>query len=61
MRELADYTPRQLADSTVAARLNGYVAGRGTIEQLAAERTSFGLSPATLVRLEQLVRGKQRA
>ena len=28
MRELADYKPRDLVDSTVAARLNGYVARR---------------------------------
>ena len=55
MRELAGYTPRQLVDSTVAARLNGYVAGRGTLAQLQAELASFGLSAAASAHLERLV------
>ena len=45
MRELADDKPRDLVDSTVAARLNGYVARRGSIGQLRDEIASFGISP----------------
>lgn len=45
MRELADYKPRDFVDSTIAARLNGYVARRGSIGQLRDEIASFGLSP----------------
>jgi len=35
---------RQFVDSTTAARLNGYVGGFGTLEQLEGELESFGLS-----------------
>lgn len=45
MRELASYEPRAFVDSTVAARLNGYVARRGSVDQLQREIASFGLSP----------------
>lgn len=45
MRELAAYAPRAFVDSTVAARLNGYVARRGSVDQLQREIASFGLSP----------------
>jgi peptide-methionine (S)-S-oxide reductase len=45
MRELAAYQPRAFVDSTVAARLNGYVARRGSLDQLQREIASFGLSP----------------
>lgn len=55
MRELAGYTPRQLVDSTVAARLNGHVAGRGTLAQLQAELPSLGLSREASAHLERLV------
>jgi peptide-methionine (S)-S-oxide reductase len=46
MEELRVQDPeeRQLVDSTAAARLNGYVGGFGTLEQLEAELESFGLS-----------------
>jgi peptide-methionine (S)-S-oxide reductase len=44
MREFAGYSPRQLVDSTVAARLNGYVGGRGTLARLRDELPGFGLS-----------------
>ncbi len=44
MRELADYPQRDFVDSTVAARLNGYVARRGSLDQLKGEIESFGLS-----------------
>jgi peptide-methionine (S)-S-oxide reductase len=56
MRELGDYSPRQLVNSHVAARLNGYVAGRGKLAQLHDELASFGLSPAAATHLERVVR-----
>jgi peptide-methionine (S)-S-oxide reductase len=55
MRELASYSPRQLVDSTVAARLNGYVAGRGTPAQLREELPALGLSRAANEHLARLV------
>lgn len=45
MRELAAYSPSAFVDSTVAARLNGYVARRGSLGQLRNEIEQFGLSP----------------
>lgn len=60
MRELAGYSPAQLVDSTVAARLNGYVAGRGTLAQLRDEIAAMGLSPPARAHLEQLVGGRER-
>jgi peptide-methionine (S)-S-oxide reductase len=53
MRELAGYSPQQLVDSTVAARLNGYVAGRTLVapDQIAA----LGLSTSAMAYLERLV------
>jgi peptide-methionine (S)-S-oxide reductase len=57
MQELADYTPQQLIDSTVAARLNGYVAGRGTPAQLRDDLARLGLSAAASAHLEKLVAG----
>jgi peptide-methionine (S)-S-oxide reductase len=46
MEELRVLFPqeRQFVDSTTAARLNGYVGGFGTLEQLEGELDSFGLS-----------------
>ena len=46
MEELRVLYPqeRQFVDSTTAARLNGYVGGFGTLEQLEGELDSFGLS-----------------
>jgi selenoprotein methionine sulfoxide reductase A-like protein len=58
--ELADYTPRELVESTVAARLNGYVAGRGTLAQLHDELPQFGLSAAAATYLERLVASRTR-
>lgn len=55
MRELADYSPAQLRESAVAARLNGYVAGRGTAARLADEISSFGLSRDASSYLERVV------
>jgi peptide-methionine (S)-S-oxide reductase len=55
MAELAEYSPRELVDSTVAARLNGYVAGRCSAEQLREELPRLGLSAAAGAHLERLV------
>lgn len=55
MAELADYSPRELVDSTVAARLNGYIAGRCDAAQLREELPRLGLSPAAGAHLEQVV------
>jgi peptide-methionine (S)-S-oxide reductase len=58
--ELADYTPRELVESTVAARLNGYVSGRGTLAQLHDELPQLGLSAAAATHLERLVASRTR-
>jgi peptide-methionine (S)-S-oxide reductase len=58
--ELADYTPRELVESTVAARLNGYIAGRGTLAQLHDELPQFGLSAAAATHLERRVASRAR-
>ena len=60
MRELAGYSPRELVNSTVAARLNGYVAGRGSPARLREEIGGFGLSPEGTVHLERLVAHRAR-
>jgi len=53
LREFGDYSPRQLVDSTVAARLNGYVGGRGKLTR--DELATFGLSAAATDRLARVV------
>jgi peptide-methionine (S)-S-oxide reductase len=58
--ELADYTPRELVESTVAARLNGYVSGRGKLAQLHDELPQLGLSAAGATYLERLVVSRTR-
>lgn len=60
VRELADLTPRAFVDSTVAARLNGYVAGRGSAARLREEIAGFGLSRAGSAHLEKLVAHRAR-
>lgn len=59
-REFADYMPAQFVDSRVAARLNGYVAGRGGPAQLREEIDSFGLSSAANGQLERVVAHRAR-
>ncbi len=61
MRELADYSAQELVDSTVAARLNGYVAGRGSAVRLQEELAGLGLSSAANAHLEHLVAQRTRA
>jgi peptide-methionine (S)-S-oxide reductase len=57
--ELDGYSPRELVDSTVAARLNGYVGGyvggRASIAQLREELPTLGLSARGATHLERLV------
>lgn len=60
MAELADYTPRELVESTIAARLNGYVSGRGTLAQLHGELPRLGVSAAAAAHLERLVAARAR-
>jgi peptide-methionine (S)-S-oxide reductase len=60
MTELADYTPHELVESTVAARLNGYLARHGTLAQLHDELPRLGLSAAAATHLERLVASRTR-
>ncbi len=48
--------PRDFVDSTLAARLNGYLGGYGRWEQLAKEIDTYGLNPANRRNLERVVR-----
>lgn len=56
LAEFAGYSPRELADSTLAARLNAYAYGHGTVDALAAELPSLGLSPEVARHLQRIVR-----
>ena len=60
MRELRVRYPgeREFVDSTVAARLNGYVGGFGSLEQLEQEMESFGLSEQAEQYLRKRVSGR---
>ena len=60
LAELADYTPRELVESTVAARLNGYISGQSTLAQLHDELPQLGLSAAAAMHLERLVASRTR-
>lgn len=44
LAEFSGYDPRAFTDSTVAARLNGYLGGHGGHAQLEAELSTFGLT-----------------
>jgi peptide-methionine (S)-S-oxide reductase len=57
MQELAGYTPRQLVDSTVAARLNSFAARRASHAQVMEELPRLGLSRAASDYLLKLNRG----
>ena len=60
MDELGTRYPeeRGFVDSTVAARLNGYVGGFGSLEQLERELESFGLSEQAQQYLRKRVSGR---
>ena len=53
--ELAGCDAQAFTDSTVAARLNAYAYGYGTLADLAADLPSLGLSPKGARYLERLV------
>ncbi len=55
LREFEAYSPQAFADSTVAARLNGYVGGYRTVEEMEAELEHLGLSEPGRQRLRSLV------
>jgi hypothetical protein len=57
-RVYPDY--RDLTNSTAAARLNGYVGGHGTWEQLETEIGSLGLSENAQQRLQSIVSRRTR-
>lgn len=61
LEEMSTYYPdaRSLTDSTAAARLNGYLGGEGTYENLQVELDDLGLSPAGKEALRALV-GRHR-
>jgi peptide-methionine (S)-S-oxide reductase len=48
-------TREDLAGSTAATRVNGYLAGYGTLVELQVDLDGLGLSPAASRRLEDLV------
>ena len=62
MEEFAAIYPdsKDLVDSTAAARVNGYVGGHGTLEQLEAEIDRLGLSPEGRDRLEEVAQRRLR-
>jgi peptide-methionine (S)-S-oxide reductase len=57
MREFAATYPagRDFADSTAAARVNGYLDGYGTVADLKADLPGLGLSPQAAGKLTVLV------
>lgn len=60
MDELAAYSPSAFVDSTVAARLNAYVAGHGTRTQIEADLDDMALSPAAAKHLLALNERRRR-
>ncbi|NJL66917.1 MAG: peptide-methionine (S)-S-oxide reductase MsrA [Microcoleus sp. SM1_3_4] len=54
------YDRAQFINSTVAAKVNGYVAGCGSLPALKAEIKEFGLSAAGCEKLEKLVSRNRR-
>jgi peptide-methionine (S)-S-oxide reductase len=58
MQELRRVYPsdQEVIDSTVAARLNGYLGGEGSYEALVQELDSLGLSPVRKETLREMVR-----
>ncbi len=56
MSELEHLSPHDFVESTVAARLNGFVAGHGTAALLDREIAGYGLSSANNQLLARLVR-----
>jgi hypothetical protein len=57
---LSVYDERAFVDSTVAARLNGFVSGDGDPKQLEAEIDRYGLSPDARRHVQSIVGGARR-
>ncbi len=57
LAELSRFTPQDLdlMNSTVAARVNGYLGRNGSVASLKAEIDAFGLSEAARLELMQRV------
>lgn len=53
-------TERAYVDSTAAARLNGYLAGKGTLAQLERDLPALGLSEATQLAVRTRVKERHR-
>lgn len=50
---------KELTDSTAVARMNGYVSGLGSLDQLEKEIDLLGLSPAAKDKLRNMVKGSE--
>ena len=63
MEELRAIYPdfSDFVDSTVAARINGFLGGHGSLESLEEQIDSFGLSPEANSRLLEITRGRLSA
>jgi peptide-methionine (S)-S-oxide reductase len=63
MKEFSAMYPadEDLVDSTAAARVNGHLAGYGTVEALQAELSSLGLSPEGSQKLLDIMRAVERS
>jgi peptide-methionine (S)-S-oxide reductase len=46
--------------STVAARINGYLGGNGSLDQLKRQLNDLGLPPEVIVRIAKVLRGASR-
>jgi peptide-methionine (S)-S-oxide reductase len=52
--------PDDFTKSTAAARINGYLGGNGTLEQLKKELDALGFSPEVIDRVAKALRGASR-
>jgi peptide-methionine (S)-S-oxide reductase len=52
--------PDDFTKSTAAAKVNGYLGGNGTLEQLKKELDALGLSPEAIDRIVRVLRGASR-
>jgi hypothetical protein len=50
----------ELVNSTAAARVNGYIGGHGSLENLKSEMSALGLSPDAGKKLFQIVAARRR-
>ncbi len=63
MKEFTTMYPsnEDFVNSTVAAKINGYLAGYGTTELLQQELDSLGLSPEAKKKLVNIVKSRKKA